>query len=214
MTTVTIPGVELVKVGKWDASQGDGTVTPEDIASMAAAYSNPMADRIPIKIGHTDPRFQNAQGNVPADHDGQPAYGWVEKLRASSDGQTLVGDFVGVPPKLAEAMPSALRNRSVEFMQGQRLGGRVYRAVLTAVALLGAAPPAVKGLADVLALYSRSGAVSMSQAPGGGTTLSDWAPHRVTGSRTYPAGTPAARLSQSDDDFHHRAMATFFPNPQ
>lgn len=215
MTTVTIPSVELVKVGIWAASQGDGTVTAEDIAAMAAAYRNPMADKIPLKIGHTDPRFQDARGNVPADHDGNPAYGWVENVRASSDGQTLLGDFVGVPPKLAEAMPSALRNRSVEFMPGKRLGGKVYRAVLTAVALLGAAAPAVKGLADVLALYSQGSTVAMSQRPAADVSLADWAARRVVGGRSHTTmGVPISALSQADhDESFRRAMNTFFPKP-
>lgn len=152
--TGTFLGVELVRVGDWPASQGNGKVTAEDIASMVAASTHPMANRIPIKIGHTDSRFQDANGNPPEDQDGNPAYGRVENLRASDDGLTLIGDLVHVPPQLAEAMPSMYPDRSVEYLPGKRLGEKVHRAVLTALAVLGESPPAVKGLKDLIASFA------------------------------------------------------------
>ncbi|WP_053207939.1 hypothetical protein [Jiangella muralis] len=144
MATATIRGVELVKAGKWNASTGPVEVTTEDLASIVEAYGDAGVDRPVIKLGHIDPRF-----------DGEPALGWVANVRAKDgDPDTVVGDIVGIPAKLAEIMPTAYRRRSVEIAHGLRTAaGKTYRAALTGLALLGVSRPAVKGLADVLALY-------------------------------------------------------------
>jgi hypothetical protein len=55
---------------------------------------------------------------------------------------------------LAEVMHTALRRRSVELIRHERVGGRVYACVLQAVSLLGVQAPAVKGLADLRALFA------------------------------------------------------------
>lgn len=147
-TTVVIPDVELVKVGTWDASTGKTTVTTADLESMVAAAADRLIDQPPVKLGHTDKRFSIAG-------DGEPAMGWVTNLRVTPDGKSLRGDLTGVPSKLAEIMRSAYPRRSVEIGWGMRtVGGKVHRAVLTGLALLGIQKPAVKGLDDLLALYS------------------------------------------------------------
>lgn len=139
-----IRGVELVKTGTWNASTGVSTITREQLASIVAAYGDKVVDHAVIKLGHTDPRF-----------DGEPAAGWVENLRLTDNGDTLVGDLVGMPAKLAEIVPTAYRRRSVEIAYGVKTAaGKVYGAVLTGLALLGISKPAVKGLADVLANYT------------------------------------------------------------
>lgn len=150
MTTKTIAGVELVKVGTWGASTGVTNVTREDLDAIVAAYSDPQVDRPAIKIGHTDQRFADEAAG-----DGEPAYGWVENPRVSEDGTTLLGDLAGIPAKLAEVIPAAFRRRSVEIAWGLKtVAGKTHRAALTGLALLGIAKPAVKGMADVLALYA------------------------------------------------------------
>jgi hypothetical protein len=150
MQTKTIPGVELVKVGRWAASTGVTEVTRQDLDSIVAAYADQGVDRPAIKIGHTDQRFA-------AEGDGEPAYGWVANPRVSEDGTTLVGDLVGIPAKLAEVIPAAFRRRSVEIAWGLKTtAGKTYRAALTGLALLGIAKPAVKGMEDVLALYAEA----------------------------------------------------------
>lgn len=152
--TVTRRGVELVSVGRWDASTGKTTVKLADLQAMIAASKNDAYDAPPLKIGHDDDRFQDAAGNPPSTRDGEPAYGWIENLRLSVDKTTLLGDFVGVPKMLADVMDTALRRRSVELVRHDRVGDTTYSAVLTGVALLGVAAPAVKGLADLRALFA------------------------------------------------------------
>lgn len=140
--TATLEGVELVKLGTWAASTGVTNITHEDLEAMVAASLDPEVDRAAVRIGHIDPRF-----------DGEPALGWVERLRIVGD--VLVGDLVGVPSKLSAVLPAAFRRRSVEIAWGARTpSGKRYRAALTGLALLGVQAPAVRGLADVLALYS------------------------------------------------------------
>lgn len=168
--TTAIRGVELVAAGTWDASTGRTRITAADLQAMVDAAGDPEADAAPVKIGHDDDRFQDADGNPPSTRDGEPAYGWVANLRVNDqpitrkgpDGKTetvpagnvLLGDLVGVPRKLADIMHTALRRRSVELVRHDRVGGRVYKAVLTGLALLGVQAPAVKGLADLRALFA------------------------------------------------------------
>lgn len=146
---VTIPGVELVRLGSWLASTGPVDVTAEDLASFVAAANDPEVDDAPLRIGHVDARF-----------DGEPALGWLANLRVAGD--RLLGDLVDVPAKLAAVIPRAFRRRSVEIAWGVRTpSGRKYRAALAGLALLGVQPPAVKGLADVVGLYGLSGPLEL-----------------------------------------------------
>jgi len=152
--TTTVRGVELVAIGTWNASTGTTRITQAELRAMVDASVNPQYDAPPLKVGHDDDRFQDAAGNPPSTRDGEPAYGWVENLRVSDDGRTLLGDLVGVPQMLADVMDTALRRRSVELVRHDRVGGKTYAAVLTGLALLGVQAPAVKGLADLRALFA------------------------------------------------------------
>lgn len=149
--TETIRDVELVKVGTWAASTGVTKVTREDLEAMLAAHADGLVDRGPVKLGH-ESALNDQLG------DGTPAYGWVVPTRVAPDTNgvdTLYGDLVGMPAQLAAIAPTAYRRRSVEIAWNVRTAaGKVYAAVLTGVALLGSTPPAVKGLADLVALYS------------------------------------------------------------
>jgi len=154
---VEIPGVELVKAGTWgghaltdrakeeQAENGGIKITPEIIAEMAAAASDPMIDEAPMKYGHFSAMFG----------DGAPATGWVKNLRVSDDGNTLVGDLVDIPVNLYPMIKSGFKKRSIELKFDQPgTGGRVYKAALSALALLGGEKPAVKGLNDLADLYA------------------------------------------------------------
>ncbi|SON62268.1 hypothetical protein MSIMFI_03793 [Mycobacterium simulans] len=141
----SIRGVELLKVGTWDAHTVSGepwTVTAADLRSAVEAYDACLVVPV-VKIGHGDERFS-----------GEPAMGTVSKLRLSRDGKTLLGDFEGVPARLAGIMASAYPHRSVEaLLDFEAEDGTRYPLVIEAVALLGAAAPAVKGLRSIENLY-------------------------------------------------------------
>ena len=139
----TIRGVELVRVGTWEISTGEWTVTPDDLRAAVAAHAAGVLRRPVLKIGHTDPRF-----------DGGPALGRIDNLRISDDGNTLVGDFVDVPSAIASLLPHSYPSRSVEALIDYTApDGTVWPLVLTAVALLGQTAPGVETLADITDLY-------------------------------------------------------------
>lgn len=158
MTTATeyvsVPNFPLVKVGTWTSASGPKSVTKEDLESIVEAHESQSLDKAVIKKGHLDPRHSN-----PA-WDGEPAYGQVDNLRLSDDGTTLLGDYVNVPKDLADSLPSAYPNRSVEIAWGVQLkdaAGKVnkkFKAALAGVALLGRTPPAVKGLGGPVSAMS------------------------------------------------------------
>ena len=145
MAEKRVTGVELVKVGTWEASTGPWTVTRADIAAMIDAFTAGAVRKPPIKLGHTDERF-----------DGTPSFGFVDTLRATNNGTTLVGDLV-LPEWLADAAPMHYPDRSVEaaydFVDGD---GTTWPLALTALALLGEAAPAITSLDSLQDLVAAS----------------------------------------------------------
>jgi hypothetical protein len=180
--TVTISDVELVKVGTWAASTGVVTVKPEDLADMVAAQGDPQIDRAPLKLGHT--------GGLSALGDSEPALGWVSNLRLADDGQTLLGDLTDVPAGIADALQAAYKRRSVEIAWGVKTAdGNSYRAVIDGLALLGVQAPAVKGLADIEALYQPK-----KTAASAGATVELTSALAMWDAPTVPADEEADRL--------------------
>lgn len=148
---VTIPNVEIVSTGTYPLSTGEHTFTTEDLVAALGALDDPAVKVPRLKIGHTDPRFSG---------DGEPAIGKVENLHLSSDKQTLIGDYVGVPKWFAEAMASAYPSRSIEGTTNAKTStGRTHRLVITAVSLLGTELPGVETLEDIKTLFSEEGPI-------------------------------------------------------
>lgn len=137
--------VELVKVGSWDTLTMRWDVTRETIASMLAARDAGVLRKPVVKLGHVDERFN-----------GQPSFGHIDNLRAADGGDTLVGDLV-LPEWLAAALPMHYPDRSVEARLNMvDSAGRTWPAVLTGVALLGAAAPAIADLTSLQDLVAAS----------------------------------------------------------
>ncbi|MDA4110186.1 hypothetical protein MHOL44478_23420 [Mycobacterium holsaticum DSM 44478] len=143
--TRTIPNVPLIHVGEHEASTGPWDVTPEDLRSIVEAHAAGIVRPV-IKLGHEGPL-----------RDAGPALGTVTDLAIINGGRTLVGTFTGVPRAIANLLPHAYPQRSVEcLLDYTDTTGHAWPVVLSAVALLGATAPAVKeldSLADVAALY-------------------------------------------------------------
>lgn len=137
---VTIPNVELLEVGMdWRTSTGIFTFTEEDLQSAVEAAEDPAIRTAVIKFGHTDPRF-----------DGDFSIGRIDNLTITNNGQTLCGDYVGVPRWLAEIMPAAYPRRSIEGeWDVESYTGNRWPFKLTAVALLGARYPAISTIEDI-----------------------------------------------------------------
>ncbi|AWT55806.1 hypothetical protein [Mycolicibacterium smegmatis] len=141
-----VPNLELLKTGRWDGITGEFEFGPEHLASAVEAHeAGVMGRKAVVKLGHT------GMG------DGAPALGYVDRLRLTDQRTTLVGDLAGVPKAVAALLPRAWLDRSIEgYMGFTDDTGRVWPFVLTALALLGAAAPAVrtlKSLQDVAELY-------------------------------------------------------------
>jgi len=143
--TRTIPNVPLIHVGEHEASTGPWRVTSEDLRSIVDAHAAGIVRPV-IKLGHAGPM-----------RDAGPALGTVTDLAVTNGGRTLMGTFAGVPRPVANLIPHAYPQRSVEcLLDYTDTAGRTWPIVLSAVALLGATAPAVKeldSLADVAALY-------------------------------------------------------------
>lgn len=145
---VTIPNVELVTVGQWNASTGPAEFTVEDLEAIVAALDDPAIHDPRLRIGHTAPSAspdESAGGFAD-----QPAFGRFTNLRLNATRTSIVADAVGVPAWLAEILPSAFPSRSVEvYWNVTTAVGRTHRAVMTSVALLGVSMPAVETLEDL-----------------------------------------------------------------
>lgn len=138
----TITGVELVKLGRWEISNMVMRVTPADMSSLIDAHRAGVTRKPVIKLGHDD------------DRDSAPAMGYVDNLRLSADGATLLGDYINVPAMLAELIPYAYPDRSIEAYVDYRHqeSGKTWPMVLDAVALLGATGPGVTDLTSLQAV--------------------------------------------------------------
>lgn len=161
-----IPDVELIHVGTWQISTGEWTVTPNDLKAAVDALKCPAVREPVLKLGHEDPRF-NADP-MDTKFDGEPAVGWLTDMRVSPDGQTLLGDFVGMPQWLADVAASAYPDRSVEGRYDHVCQlGHTHPFVLTGVALLGVTPPGVGtlgSLRDIADLYGVAAAPTAALA--------------------------------------------------
>jgi len=140
-----VPNVPLIHVGRWDASTGPWEVTADSLRSIVAAHCAAVVRPI-LKLGH-ETRLGDAA----------PALGYVSALRIINGGNTLLGDFAGVPRAIASLLPHAYPQRSVEcLIDYTDTAGRTWPLVLAGVALLGGVHPAVKELTsldDVAKMY-------------------------------------------------------------
>jgi hypothetical protein len=144
LPTVDLAGVEILRPGEWNGRE----YTIADIDAMVAAFHALRGVYAPPgKLGHNpEQRLLTA--------DGLPAAGWVKNLYRRGD--RLLADFARIPAKVAELIRAGgYRARSAEIWFNARFGDQVYPVVLKAVSWLGEDAPAVSGLADVVALYSR-----------------------------------------------------------
>lgn len=154
----SVGGVELAALGKWHASTGWITFTPEDFANAVAALECPGVRNPVIKVGHME---EDSTGGIR--WDGEPALGWIGNMHV--DGAKLIGDYMGMPSWLTEAdengmsvLASAYPDRSIEIYQPFLCQiGHLHPAVVTAVAILGAYAPGVgvlQSMQDVYATYT------------------------------------------------------------
>jgi len=154
----TLPGVDILATGEWNLSTGPTTFTKDDLAAAIDAAACPSIGDPVIKLGHVDPRF-----------DGEPAVGKVKNMTLTASGNKITGDLAGMPSWLAEVMPSAYPDRSIEGTYGVVCQqGHTHAFVITGLALLGVANPGVgvlNSIDDIAALYGVA-AMPDARAPG------------------------------------------------
>ncbi len=147
ITFADIKNVEIFGVGTWKGTK-TVTVTGDMLDQMVAAFAQ-LSDKVagfrpPIKLGHTDAQRFIGQSN------GAPALGWVNAVRRVGD--KVVADFKDVPSSLVDLIRNRLYNSvSIEILPKLEYGGVTFENVLSAVAVLGAELPAVKGLKELSA---------------------------------------------------------------
>lgn len=122
-----IANVEIMRVGTWNGKHFRNAHLDEIIANFPRVGFQP-----PVKLGHSD-------------KPGEPAYGWVSSLKRVGD--RLLAGFTSVPEELIAMIRAKRYNSvSVELFDDLVRNGITYKLVLKAVAVLGAAIPAVSGL--------------------------------------------------------------------
>jgi len=141
-----IEGVEIFATGKHRGSQVVD-ITQDDLAEMVNSFNEltPVGGFQPmLKLGHTE--VQKFFGN----RKGAPNLGIVDKIWI--EGNKILADFANVPDALFELIKERRFNSvSIEMFPKTEFNGKQFKNVLTAVALLGAELPAVKGLKELAA---------------------------------------------------------------
>jgi hypothetical protein len=141
-----IEGVEIFATGKHRGSDVV-TITDDDLTAMVNSFNelHSVGGFQPVlKLGHDDvQKFFGARK-------GAPNLGFVEKIW--KEGSKILANFSNVPDALFDLIKQRRFNSvSIEMFPKTEFNGTQFRNVLTAVALLGAELPAVKGLKDLAA---------------------------------------------------------------
>lgn len=177
---VTIPDVPILTTGTYRLMSGEHAFTQEELLAAVDALNDPAIKVPRVRIDGFDASFN------PDAHGGEPAFGRVEGMRLSDDGQTITGDLV-VPRWLADTIDWAYPARSIEGdLAVKSATGRTHSLVIRAVALLGVDLPGVATLPDLQDLLSANG-----PAPKGQEVLARMAP-----SPTIRAGLDTETIRQ------------------
>lgn len=147
---VDVKDVEIVKTGiEYSLASGPQTFTPEDLADAVKAVENPNILNPRIVLGHDGPVSAKTRSSD------QPSLGTVSNMHLDEVGQTILGDYKGIPVWLAEILASAYPSRSIEGAVNVKKNGHTYSLVIKAVSLLGVTWPGCSSIEDIQALYSK-----------------------------------------------------------
>lgn len=148
-----LTGVEIFDVGTWVGSNGPMKWTLEDLLTVVdnttsligVGFVKPM-----MKFGHSMDQFWDEAKVLDGQNDGDPSIGWASNFRMI--GTKIVCDFTDIPDVVYAAIQNKLYTQiSAELKYIQNFGWYV-----SAIALLGADPPAVKTLQDLQAYLTQS----------------------------------------------------------
>ena len=143
-TVYDIDGVEVFRAGTWNGDK----YTEKDLDDIVDAFNEIGRELKPyVKLGH-----DGSGGDKMMPSGGMPAVGWITALRRVGD--KLLAKFSSMPKKIYELIQKKAYGRfSSEIYLNLEMNGKKYPKALKAVALLGAATPAVAGLDDFINLY-------------------------------------------------------------
>lgn len=180
--------VHALRPGTWPADPEPITLTPEDIAAIAAAY-DPSRYQAPVVIGH------------PETDD--PAWGWVVGASAESDGLWLDVELL---PEMADLVRDGrYRAVSVSLWMPDAPGNPAPGVwSLKHLGYLGAVPPAVKGLAPTQLNAAQRAAPAVT------ITLTETVPAASPKKETHmPEPTPdkTAQLAEREQKLAEREAA-------
>lgn len=165
-----IYGVEIFDVGTWVGSYGPMKWSFEDMQEIVLNTNALMTDgklKPKLKFGHSDEQFWESAEVLEGQDDGDPSIGKVINFRLK--GTKVIADLVGLPDIVYSAIDQELyTNVSAEVVFIQNFGWFV-----SAVALLGADPPAVKTLSDLQAYLSELSVQTPDFVPGTRLTFSE-----------------------------------------
>lgn len=142
-----INDIEIFAVGKWRPGNSSKPVivTERDLDDMVESFNSLSVQNgfaPALKLGHTETEKYFGDGK------GAPRLGTVSKIWRV--GTKILANFQNVPEALVDLIRKDRYNQvSVEVYPTYEYDGKQYRNLLSAVALLGAELPAVKGLKDL-----------------------------------------------------------------
>jgi len=146
-----IKGVEIMRTGTFTpggaAAGRKITIGTAELDQMVASFEalSPIGGFTPVlKLGHAE--AQKFMGQTS----GAPNLGIVDKI--FREGEKVLANFLNVPDAVVDLIrQKRFANVSVEVVPNLEFDGKTFSQVLTAVALLGAELPAVKGLKELAA---------------------------------------------------------------
>lgn len=166
---VKIPNIPIVKAGRFLLGTGWHTFTEKELADSVKAWSDDPSVKDPrLKLGHVTAGFGAGEES------GHPAFGRYRNLRFGRDENgtaTIFADLTGVPEFLANLLPVAYPNRSIEARTKVTtpMGGS-YDMVIDAVSSLGIEMPGVSTLEDLEMAFDHP-EVNLVTASSGGTVI-------------------------------------------
>lgn len=136
MPNATLPPFEIFRPGKHRTSDGRVIEFSEAQVAQAIAAYDPALSEAPLTVGHPK---TNA-----------PAFGWVGKMTLGAGG-AVVAEPRQVQADFAEAVAEGrYKKRSASwYLPDHPCNPKPGTLYLRHVAFLGAAPPSIKGLADI-----------------------------------------------------------------
>jgi hypothetical protein len=128
-----IKRIHVFQAGEQTSSGGETRVFTPEILKEAAESYDPSVHEAPLVIGHS------------GDSDSVPSYGWVKKFHVEGESLYADVDFSDVAKELVEN--KHYKKVSISFYPPEsKVNPAEGKWSVRHVALLGAAPPAVKGL--------------------------------------------------------------------